>query len=66
MTHPDIIKLERDGCLDEPQPVTACCKCGEPIYPGDGYYHLDEQDYCVGYYCLGEYMKQFKRIAGEE
>lgn len=31
---------------EDPTPVTHCCRCGEPIIPGDEYAVIDGQSYC--------------------
>ncbi len=41
MTHPDILKMERDGCPDypaEPRYVGICLYCNHQVY--------DDYDYC--------------------
>lgn len=36
------------GCPNAPEPpvYSECWECGEKIYDGDEYYHLDDHDYC--------------------
>lgn len=49
MTHPDILKMERDGCLyDEGTPLCSCCRCGHELFEGEGesYYKLGDDIYC--------------------
>ncbi len=51
MTHPDILKMERDGYLGrparEPKFIGECAECGEAIYFGYDHY-IDEEGrkYC--------------------
>lgn len=43
MTHPDILKMERDGFLGGPPKVIGPCRtCGETIMEGDTYYDDNE------------------------
>lgn len=38
----------------EPEIVTCCCVCGEVIYEGDGYYIIDNRDFCE--FCGPDYF----------
>ncbi len=49
MTHPDILKMERDGCLDypnEPKYIGDCLYCNHGLY--DDYAHCESRD---GMFC---------------
>ena len=46
MTHPDILKMERDGYLVAPVAVCRCDLCGDEIYVGEDLYRLDGKCYC--------------------
>lgn len=61
MTHPDILRLERDGLPEvEPEPVLHCEICGEGIYEG-GHYYLTEIYKIV--YCTECYEENYSHIA---
>ncbi len=52
MTHPDILKMERDGFLGVPEEeskfTSECAECGEAIYPGyDRYVDEDGNEFCT-------------------
>jgi hypothetical protein len=46
LDHPDIVKMEMYGTLDDREPLCRCDNCGEDIY--DGYYLVDGIKYCKG------------------
>jgi len=48
----------------EPRPVTCCCECGEVIYEGDGYYKINDTDYCEA--CGMYWLDQRRRVARRE
>ena len=46
-----------DEC--EPEQISVCELCEQPIMTGDDYYHVNGQDICI--HCI----KYFKKVAGE-
>lgn len=46
LNHPDIVKAERDGYIEEPEIVYYCEECGEPIREGEIYFNVGDYIYC--------------------
>lgn len=63
MTHPDILKMERDGFLGSaPRIMGVCMECGEQIEEGDTYYEDSDGGVFCSLECVLEHTGIKERI----
>lgn len=67
LTHPDILKMERDGYLgSEPKPVARCDYCGAEIYPGEAYYDVFGCIFHNDYDCEQDFLSTYLKVIWED